>query len=163
MRKRYLIASLLSLLAFVLLLTAPGAAQQILVTATPTATATNTPVFTPVVTATREGCEAPYQLFPGDVVYVRAGVTVRNNPSVNGAMIDYTEVTRNFTIVSGPICADGYLWWSVLGAPAPGWIAQGYWMTLAADLSGRIQAQCSPPLNLQAGVRAELLAGLRDR
>lgn len=143
-------------------------------TATPTATptvGTPTPALlpnvTPILYATPTvigGCPPPISAQVGDAGYIRAGVWVRHQPTLSGALVYYVAENINVTIVEGPVCADGFNWWRVTGTDNPGWVVEG-----RADIGyflfsyGARPVGCAPLYQNAVGKSAELLLNTRVR
>ncbi len=57
---------------------------------------------------------------------------IRNSPGTAGAQIGSIPGEGVFTVIAGPQCADGYLWWQVNYEGTVGWTANGgggeYWV-----------------------------------
>lgn len=51
-------------------------------------------------------------------------VNVRSGPGINFGRIDQLEVRSEVSIVAGPECADGWIWWFVQYSNTSGWIAE---------------------------------------
>lgn len=92
----------------------------------------------PFNTLTSQGCRANYdsRLAVGDKVAVGDGVTqrVRSAASKTAPVIGSLAPNQIVRIVEGPRCADGWVWWRVLGAHGSpnGWTSEGdergYWL-----------------------------------
>jgi hypothetical protein len=81
--------------------------------------ATNTPLpVTPTPLLLREGGRARIQ--NTDVNPLR----VRISPSKNATVIAYFRDDENVSVNSGPILADGFVWWNITGASGTGWSAE---------------------------------------
>ncbi len=50
---------------------------------------------------------------------------LRDNPGVSGQQVGQIDSLDVFTIVDGPVCADGIYWWQVEVDGATGWTAEG--------------------------------------
>lgn len=116
----------------------------------------------------------PYQ--PGDVAYIQPGVNVRNAPSINAALVWNTiienrdddgrvvpePVSIEVTIMAGPVCANGYNWWEVVGTGEAGWVAEGrpenYWLV---PLGGFGERTCARLYDNAPGQLAQVLYGVR--
>lgn len=65
-----------------------------------------------------------------------SGNNVRVTPSVQGSRVGSLQPGVTFTVVGGPECADGYLWWQVESGSISGWTVQGdssdYWVATGA-------------------------------
>lgn len=99
-----------------------------------------TAIYTPLApTAPPALCLAPLPFKVGDLIYIEAGVNLRNMPTISGAIAWNTiyenrdengnvlDVTHSVAVIiqEGPICRDGYNWWRVVGTGNPGWVAEG--------------------------------------
>ncbi len=93
-----------------------------------------TPTTQPVVT----GGECP-QGVPPRLVVGESGLVVdalpnrvRAEPSLQGRMVGEITPGNIFTVLDGPVCADGYAWWQVEFGSITGWTAEGegttYWL-----------------------------------
>ncbi|MBE2183669.1 MAG: SH3 domain-containing protein [Anaerolineae bacterium] len=106
----------------------------------PTVDASLTPIlptFTPVIQPTTDpsiACPAGYPgyLMPrlqiGGQGQVPVGSTpnrLRETPSLTGAQIGLLGSGAAFTIIGGPACADGIVWWQVAINDQTGWTAEG--------------------------------------
>ncbi len=74
----------------------------------------------------------PTRLQQGDRAYVLPepplANTVRNAPRRNGTRIGRIPVREMMTILDGPQCADGWIWWYVdAESGVTGWVAEGDW------------------------------------
>lgn len=80
----------------------------------------------------------PVQLTVGGVGRVTPGLPnkMRSTPAMSGTAVGSIPGEGTFTVVSGPVCADGYTWWQVLYEGVTGWTAQGdgseYWVEPAS-------------------------------
>jgi hypothetical protein len=52
-------------------------------------------------------------------------VRVRTTPGMNGGIIGELAILEEFTVLDGPICNDGYLWWRIRNDRLEGWSAEG--------------------------------------
>ena len=50
---------------------------------------------------------------------------VRDNPSTSAAQISVIPARGEFTVLDGPVCADGYAWYQVQFGDVQGWTAEG--------------------------------------
>ncbi len=57
---------------------------------------------------------------------------VRNSPNLGGGVVGQIPGGSTFTVLSGPVCADGYAWWEVNFNGIIGWTVEGdadsYWL-----------------------------------
>jgi hypothetical protein len=135
-----------------------------------------------VLTATQspDACYAPLSIETGDLIYIKPGVIIRNQPSRNGALVwntiydsrdedgrvEDTPLAVPATVVEGPICAQAFNWWRVTGTGNPGWVAEGRpdqgGYNLIVLESNEVQA--CPALNdLMVGDVADLRYNVRIR
>lgn len=106
------------------------------VTATNTPTATFTPTVTPTATITpsptfgfdRAQCPAnlPPQLAIGGRGRVLPGgaSTVYEQPLSNSAPLSEIPGGVSFTVLDGPVCTDGFIWWQVEYRQTIGWVIE---------------------------------------
>jgi hypothetical protein len=81
--------------------------------------ATNTPLpVSPTPILLREGGRALIQ--NTDVNPLR----VRISPSKNATVIAYIRDNEQVSVNSGPILADGFVWWNITGSSGTGWSAE---------------------------------------
>lgn len=168
MRKSSLLAVVMLAAALLLLfhgLASPPALAQTELTATPTLTATEGP--TPIVTPTPAGCAVPLPLAPGSIIYVRAGILIRNLPTLDGGMVGYTEAQTEYVVVGGPVCSNDYNWWQITGPGNPGWVAEGrpsayFIIDPGLNISGT-PVGCGTPETFVTGESIVLFRGLRVR
>lgn len=159
-----------------LLMTVPVIAQTATPTALPapsptfTLAATQQPFPTPIRTLTATPfrplvCPTPGALKPGDFVFLRPGVYVRNLPTLSGGQVNYFAESVTLTILEGPVCADGYNWWHVEAPGNDGWVAEvgpdGRLFLFPAPTPTGIY--CSTPVALQVGGKVRLITGSRVR
>ncbi len=126
---------------------------------------TPTPVLSPAPTSAAPGCANPLPLRPGQTVTLRAGVNIRSAPSPSAPWLANFDDFRLFTVIDGPVCTDGYVWWLLDGSRVRGWVAERsttMLYILGAD-SGTPEPTCPTPLNLPAGEQIELVTGVRVR
>lgn len=59
---------------------------------------------------------------------------VREQPTTSGARLGQINAGEPFTVLEGPVCADGYAWYRVQAATLTGWTAEGrgdtYWLEM---------------------------------
>jgi hypothetical protein len=123
-------------------------------TGTSTPTETGTPTFTPTptasptstLTATPTGTPRPSkncgtitpglsQLTEGSTAIVRAsdGLNMRNKPSLTATSIASNYAATPVTILYGPVCNNGYVWWLIRKANGTeGWSAEVRFAPLSA-------------------------------
>jgi serine/threonine-protein kinase len=111
-------------------------------TLTPTSTLTPTPSITPSPTSTITPSPTPRPIvncpgaLPGRLIiggegYVLAdddrSVNVRLGAGSRNTKVDEIQVRERFTVLNGPVCADGLLWYEISygGGVLTGWIAEG--------------------------------------
>jgi len=101
----------------------------------PTATATPLPSLTP--TPTPVDCPNALQsrLYPGILGRVVPGGTanrLRSQASRQSGEIDLLQGGEEFTVIGGPVCADGFTWFQVNYRGTTGWTVEGngsnYWL-----------------------------------
>lgn len=73
------------------------------------------------------------RLRPGDDGFVRSiANNVRDAPSVSAARIGQINGSQEFTVLDGPVCADGFAWYQIQWDEFSGWTAEasdiGYWL-----------------------------------
>ena len=61
----------------------------------------------------------------GRVVDGVTGLHVRTEPNTDSSEIARMGGGDNFTVIDGPVCADGYVWWQLQFDSTTGWAAQG--------------------------------------
>jgi hypothetical protein len=103
---------------------------------TPTSRPTNTTVRPPRPTAT-ERVICPGLIEPRLVIGERAQVAhndsnnIRSRPGTSSPRIGSIPGGSQVTVLDGPVCADGYVWWLVDFERLVGWTAEGgtsYWI-----------------------------------
>jgi hypothetical protein len=106
---------------------------------TPTATLAPRPTLTPVAPATvTSGTGATEEVLtpapPADTISVggfvrviaQAGLSFRQSPSTNGALIVILDAGSTLEVIGGPQEADGYVWWQLRTEDGrEGWSAVG--------------------------------------
>ncbi len=112
----------------------------------PTLTPFVAPTVTPFVPAAT-GCDYAYSggggglpVAVGDtaqVTGIAGGLRLRSGAGVGYAQLRELAAGTRMTVISGPLCADGYRWWQVrLTDGVTGWVADsdasGWWITTAA-------------------------------
>lgn len=75
---------------------------------------------------------------PGKVI-ARNGVNARERPSAASARVMGLPEGSAFTVIDGPVCAEGIAWWEIRFEGRTGWVAEGsggdYWLqSLAPNL-----------------------------
>ncbi len=76
----------------------------------------------------------PATMTVGDMGYVTdAGANnVRDGASIDATIIGTLEVGAHFTVISAPVCVDGYIWYEVETGTISGWTAESgdgeYWL-----------------------------------
>lgn len=100
------------------------------------------------------------RVLPGDPNRLRA------EPSTNGAELGSVPGGAVFTVLDGPVCAEGYTWWQVDYSGSIGWTVQGssttYWiepLPSADDQPGTACADGLPP-RMQVGQHGRVLNAL---
>jgi hypothetical protein len=146
--------------------TQPLPTTQATFTTIPTQAAFATPVRTVTATPVRPlVCPTPGVLKPGDFVFLRPGVYVRNLPTLSGGQVNYFTESVTLRILEGPVCADGYNWWRVQAPGNDGWVAEvgpdGRLFLFPAPTPTGIF--CESPLQLQVGGKVRLITGSRVR
>jgi hypothetical protein len=95
------------------------------------------PTATSSVTVWQPCPDAPAsRLKVGDIAYVNkendAEQRVRKDPTTKAEIIGTIRPGAAMTIIGGPTCADGWVWWNVHNADLTGWSAEGdkdvYWL-----------------------------------
>jgi hypothetical protein len=160
-------------------------------TATPTlprALTPGEPISATDPTVAPNACYEPLSIDIGQVIYIKPGVNIRNEPTQSSAIVwntiydnyvtptatqepDELPIVRNpplswpVTVQDGPVCNQGYNWWYVAGREEPGWVAEGrpdepgYYLIVP----GAAPAPCQPRYNLEVGDTAELVLNARVR
>ncbi|MCB9453208.1 MAG: SH3 domain-containing protein [Anaerolineaceae bacterium] len=97
------------------------------------------------------------RVLPGDPNRIRA------EPSTGGAEMGYIPGGAVFTVLDGPVCAEGYTWWQVDYNGSVGWTVQGdnatYWiepLPSAGHQAGTACADGLPP-RMRAGQAGRVL------
>jgi len=105
-----------------------------------------------VVPVRFRGCDLPPRLSPGDAAILSPGEPnrVRAAAGLHGRVLGQIEVGDRVSILDGPVCADGYIWYRVNTPYHTGWTAEGdageYWLIPASSSqssSGRQGASSS--------------------
>jgi hypothetical protein len=109
--------------------TLPAGAATFTPVIQPTALVTAAPTLAPTT-----GCPAdfsgylPPRLGVGGQGQVPPGNTpnrLRQSPSTSAEQIGVLNAGEVFTVVGGPVCADGFVWWQVTSQGQTGWTAEG--------------------------------------
>lgn len=74
---------------------------------------------------------------PGRVIAPN-GTNLRAAPGINGELVGGAPVNAEFTVLDGPVCADGFTWWEIAYRNRVGWSAEGddqdYWLESLSPL-----------------------------
>jgi hypothetical protein len=133
-------------------------------------------------------CYDPLPITIGQVIYIKPGVNIRNQPTQSSAIVwntiydnyvtptvtaapDELPIVRNpplswpVTVTDGPVCSQGFNWWYVEGREEPGWVAEGRPDELGYYLivPGAAPDPCQPRYNLEVGDTAEVVLNARVR
>ena len=94
---------------------------------------TATPTLWPTATLPPMPTSPPEGIGIGSHVRVSgtagAGLSLRSAPGVNNERVDIAAEGESFTVIGGPVEADGLTWWQLQDAAAPqreGWAAASY-------------------------------------
>ncbi len=104
-------------------------------------------------------CPLPPLLSAGELAIVSPGLAnrVRSGPSVNADAVGRLQAGEVAVVEQGPVCADGYHWYSVRNPSIAGWTAEGgageYWLLYHKRCPG------SPPTRLTTSMRATVAEG----
>lgn len=109
----------------------------------------------------QSGCPAPQGLVHGAVAYVIPGPAnaLRDLPGTSDSgsrVIGEIDGGEFFTVIEGPICADGYNWWLVSTANGQGYTADG---TFSEPWLAPLICTNSPLPRLYAGMQATVTPG----
>jgi len=53
---------------------------------------------------------------------------LREEPTISAKVITYLKLGKEFLVIGGPVCADGFLWWQIEVDSYSGyWVAEGEW------------------------------------
>jgi hypothetical protein len=171
MRERHQLGLIVSLAviataAFLILAGVPATptAAQVGYTSTPTLTLTPAGTLTP----TPDTCAAPLGLVEDSIVYIKGGVYLRADATVNSAIMAYLEQPMVFRVRGGPVCAQGYNWWLVSSGTLRGWAAEGradtgYFMTDSGILANEESIACGESAGFVVGETILLYKSLRVR
>ncbi len=114
------------------------------------------PTLRAQATPTPQPCSLPSRLSAG----IRAGVVdgglpnnVRRAPTVSATRLGQIPAGGLFSVLDGPRCAEGYVWWQVVYQGVTGWTAEGdpatrtYWLQPlpVLDVGGDMLAGCLEP------------------
>lgn len=105
----------------------------------------------------------PSRLQIGTLAQVSPGLpnNMRDQPSANGTKIGIIPAESVISVVEGPVCADGYVWWRVQYEDLTGWTVEGgageYWLVPIEIPEGLIT-----PLNAQFLVPIHELKGAEN-
>jgi len=134
----------------------------------PTASVTPPPqptIFPTQILATPAGCPVPLPIVPGAIIMVSSGVLLRYQPDTSAPIITYFGTAREFTVIAGPTCADGYNWWQIDTREGPGWVAEGrperppgYFIRLLVLPE---ESACGTPQDFAIGDTIRLAQGVR--
>jgi uncharacterized protein YgiM (DUF1202 family) len=82
----------------------------------PTPTFTSTPTITPTITPTPEcvGASPTRLSVGGRAIVINFQLNVRSNPGTQYSLINRLAINRKVTIVDGPQCNDGQLWYHIV-------------------------------------------------
>ena len=142
-----------------------------------------TPLYTAVAPTALPGvCYPPLPFKVNDLIYIEPGVNLRNMGNLSGAIAWNTmydnrdeqgnvlDVTHAVPVIvqEGPVCANGYNWWRVVGTGNPGWVAEGrpdmpggYFLTGPQNADGSSVCQSQFPLTV--GQAVDLVFNVRIR
>ena len=146
----YLFSRIGLVLAALLLLTVPAAAQS-----------TNDNLD--------DNCLPPLGLTQGQFVTIIGGVYIRAQPDVDSAIVSYSPERIAARVLGGPVCADGFIWWNVeriFEEPTfKGWVAQGIPSKLFVipNEPEDLPLPCPPPLVVPLNTAVETFDGIRVR
>lgn len=130
--------------------------------------------FVPIMTSTgqaeAQGCPGSVWFAPSTQVRVTLGGqnNLRQYASTNAPVLSQIAELGQLTIVSGPICANGYSWYSVYvnATSQYGWMAEGDWLQDYLELvSNQVSFDLSntgcmlQPANLKIGEYAQVTPG----
>lgn len=117
-------------------------------------------------TATLANCLTPLDFRVGDTIVLIGGISIRAQPNPDSALLIQFPDRREFTIVGGPVCRDGFNYWHIQGHGLTGWAAEGridvYWMSLVRR-SGEPLVPCLTPLKLVTGEKFKITFNVRVR
>jgi hypothetical protein len=117
-------------------------------------------------TGTPENCLTPRDFKIGDTVVLIGGISIRTEPNPDSALIIQFPERREFIVVGGPVCRDGFNYWNIQGHGLTGWAAEGrlavYWMSLVRR-AGEPLVPCLTPLKLTRGEKFNITFNVRVR
>ena len=72
---------------------------------------------------------------------------IRSAPGLGGGTVGRAEPDTEFTVVGGPVCLDGYIWWQLRGKDGRlnGWAAEGTTQIYFMGVTSKAQPTQSPP------------------
>ncbi|MBZ0298894.1 MAG: hypothetical protein K8J31_04090 [Anaerolineae bacterium] len=92
---------------------------------------------------------------------------MRSYPSFYGAVVGQIPAGAAFSVIGGPICESGILWWQVNSSGTVGWTAEGdgytYWLEPAGNVPQPPpppQPACALPNRLTIGSQGRVTPGL---
>ncbi|MBW4437844.1 MAG: SH3 domain-containing protein [Pleurocapsa minor GSE-CHR-MK-17-07R] len=71
-------------------------------------------------------CGLPTRLFEGQFAFLNSTTPnrLRDQPSASGAQITQVFNDQNFTLLEGPVCAEGFTWWRIEYKDEIGWTVE---------------------------------------
>lgn len=116
--------------------------------------------------ATPANCLTPLDFRVGDTIVLIGGISIRTEPNPDSALIIQFPDRREFIILGGPVCRDGFNYWNIQGHSLTGWAAEGrldiYWMSLVRR-AGEPLIPCLTPLELTVGEKFRITFNVRVR
>lgn len=116
--------------------------------------------------ATPANCLTPRDFRMGDTIVLIGGISIRSEPNPDSALLIQFPERREFIVVGGPICRDGFNYWNIQGHGLTGWAAEGrlnvYWMSLVRR-AGEPLEPCLTPLKLVRGEKFKITFNVRVR
>jgi hypothetical protein len=116
--------------------------------------------------ATPANCLTPLDFKTGDTIVLIGGISIRTEPNPDSALLIQFADRREFIIVGGPVCRDGFNYWNIQGHGLTGWAAEGrlnvYWMSLVRR-AGEPLIPCLTPLKLVPGEKFNITFNVRVR
>jgi hypothetical protein len=92
-------------------------------------TAPQTMIEPPEVVSSEPDCPLAPRMVVGQLGIVDDNTPLpnrlRSQPSLSGRQLDTIPVGEIFSVIGGPVCADGYWWWEVDYSGTSGWTAEG--------------------------------------
>ncbi|HEX2620260.1 MAG TPA: SH3 domain-containing protein [Phototrophicaceae bacterium] len=124
-------------------------------------------VATPLpASATPSFCLTPLDFKIGDLVVLTSGISIRSAPTPDSALLANFQDKRQFTIIGGAVCTDGFNFWNIEGHGLKGWVAEGrgtqYWLKLV-QRAGEPAVPCLTPLKMGAGDDFDIVNNVRIR